>query len=119
MSSPTPSLTGEPAAILAVLSAGVGLLVTFAWHGLTPEQGALWVAAITAGFGLVSAILTRPFVPAALTALSTAVFALLAGYHLGWSPETIAQFNVLILALGALIVRHQVSPVALVRGNRT
>jgi hypothetical protein len=118
VSTPAPSLTGEPAAILAALSAGVGLLVTFSWHGLTPEQGALWVAAITAAFGLATAILTRPFVPAALVTLSSAVFALLAGYHLGWSPETIAQFNMLILAIGALGVRHQVSPVALVRRSR-
>lgn len=110
MTTPAPrQLTGEPALILAVVSAAVSLIVAFN-VGLTPEQGGLWVAVITAVFGLVAAILVRPVAPAAFTAVVTAVGALLMGYHLHVDPAVLAQINAVILSVLTLITRHQVTP---------
>lgn len=112
MTTPAPrTLTGEPALILAVISAAVSLIVTFN-VGLTPEQGGLWVAVITAVFGLVAALLVRPVAPAAFTAVVTAVAALLMGYHFHVDPAVLAQVNSLVLALLTLVTRHQVTPVS-------
>lgn len=112
MTTPAPrTLTGEPALILAVISAAVSLIVTFN-VGLTPEQGGLWVAVITAVFGLVAALLVRPVAPAAFTAVVTAVAALLMGYHFHVDPAVLAQINSLVLALLTLVSRHQVTPVS-------
>jgi hypothetical protein len=114
MSTPTPAPrtgpTGEPALILAVVSAAVSLIVTFN-VGLTAAQGGLWVAVITAVFGLVAALVVRPIAPAAFTAVVTAVGALLMGYHLHVDPAVLAQVNSVILAVLTLITRHQVTPV--------
>lgn len=101
--------TSEPALILTVISAALSLIVTFN-IGLTSEQAGLWVAVITAVFGLITALAVRPVAPAAFTALVTAVGALLMGYHFHVDPAVLAQVNSLVLALFTLGVRHQVTP---------
>jgi len=107
-------LTGEPALILTVISAAVSLIVTLN-VGLTPEQGGLWVAVVTAVFGLAAALLTRPVAPAAFTTLVTAVGALLMGYHFHVDPAVLAQVNGVVLSVLMLLTRHQVTPVARAR----
>lgn len=113
MTTPAPGvdLTGEPALYLAVVSAAVSLVVAFN-VGLTPEQGGLWIAVITAFFGLVAAVLVRPIVPAAFTAVVTSVGALLMGYHFHVDPAVLAQVNSVILSVLTLVTRHQVTPVS-------
>lgn len=104
-------LTGEPALLLAVVSAALSLLVTFN-IGLTSEQAGLWVAVITAVFGTATALAVRPVPPAAFTALVTAVGALLMGYHFHMDPAVIGQVNMLVLAVLTLLTRHQVTPLS-------
>ena len=103
--------TREPALYIGAVSAGLSLLVALNFHGLSSEQAALIVAAITAVGGVVAAVATRPVAPAAFTALVAAVAALLAGFHFGVAPGTVAAVNGLVLAVLALVTRHQVSPV--------
>jgi hypothetical protein len=105
----------EPALYIGAISAGLSLLVALNFHGLTSEQAALIVAAITAVGGVVTAVATRPVAPAAFTALVTAVAALLAGFHFDLDPGTVAAVNGVVLAVLALITRHQVAPAAAAR----
>jgi ABC-type thiamin/hydroxymethylpyrimidine transport system permease subunit len=116
VSTPTP-VSGEPALILAVLSSGLALVVTFN-IGLTSEQAGLWTALIAAVFATVTALFVRPVSPALFSGLVAAVFALLAGYHFHVSPATIGEINGLLTSLLMLVTRGHVSPVALVRRSR-
>jgi uncharacterized membrane protein HdeD (DUF308 family) len=101
----------EPALVLGAVSAALSLLVALN-IGLTSVQAALWIAAITAVFGVVKAMLTRPVAPAAFTTAVVAVTDLLAGYHWALSPGLIAAVNGLVLAVLTLLTRAQVSPVS-------
>lgn len=100
----------EPALIIGAVSAGLSLLVALGIGGLTSEQAALIVAAITAVGGVVTALATRPVAPAAFTAAVTAVADLLAGFHYSVAPATVAAVNGVVLAVLALLTRAQVSP---------
>jgi hypothetical protein len=113
MTTPAPraSLTGEPALILTVVSAAVSLIVTLN-IGMTAAEGGLWVAVITAVFGLAVALFTRPIAPAAFTTVVTAVGALLMGYHFHVDPAVLAQINGVILSVLMLITRGHVTPVS-------
>jgi hypothetical protein len=113
VSTPTP-VSGEPALILAVISSGVGLLVTFN-IGLTSDQAALWIAVITAVFAAATALLVRPVSPAVFSGVVTAAAALLVGYHFHVNPDTVSSLNAVLTGIMMLIVRGHVSPVALVR----
>lgn len=104
--------TREPALIVGVLSGALSLLVALNFHGLSSDQAALIVAAVTAGGGVATALTTRPIAPAAFTALVAAVAALLAGFHFNVSPGTVAAVNGLVLAVLTLVTRHQVTPVS-------
>ena len=99
----------EPALIIASVSAGLSLLVTFGF-GLSAEQAGAIVAGISAVFAAVTATVTRPIAPGAFTGLVAAVAALLAAYGLDLSAEKIGAINAVVLAGLALLTRGQVSP---------
>jgi hypothetical protein len=113
MSTPvrTSGLTGEPALILGFISAAVSLIVALN-IGMTAAQGGLWLALITAVFGVVAAVLVRPIAPAAFTTLVTAVGDLLLGYHYHVDPGVLAAVNGFVLSVLTLLTRHQVTPVS-------
>ncbi|WP_045740849.1 hypothetical protein [Actinoplanes rectilineatus] len=100
----------EPTLILGVLSAALGLIVTFGFDWLSAEQAALIVAAFNAGLGVINAIHVRPIAPAAFTYAVTAAAALFAGYGLHVSQETVGAVNGLVLAVLMLLTRAQVTP---------
>jgi Na+-transporting NADH:ubiquinone oxidoreductase subunit NqrD len=100
----------EPALWLAVVAAGLGLLVTFNLPWMNADQAGLWVAGVNAVFGVVTAVLTRPVAPAAFTTLVTAGSALLTAYGLDLDPQTVGAVNTLVVAALFLITREQVSP---------
>lgn len=104
--------TREPALSVGALSAALSLIVALGIGGLTSEQAALIIAAITAVGGVVTALATRPIAPAAFTALVVAVADLLAGFHFDVEPGMVAAVNGVVLAVLTLITRHQVTPVA-------
>lgn len=102
----------EPALYIGVVSAGLSLVVALNVGGLTSDQAALIVAAITAIGAVVTALATRPIAPPVFTGAVTAVAALLAGFHYNVSPGTIAAVNGVVLAVLTLIFRGQVTPVS-------
>lgn len=99
----------EPALVIAIISAGLSLLVTFN-IGLSTNQAGAIVAVISGVFAVITAVLTRPVVPSAFTGLVAAVVALLAAYHFNVAPETVGSLNVFVLAVLVFITRGQVSP---------
>lgn len=99
----------EPALIVAALSAGLSLLVTFN-VGLSGEQAGAIVAVISGALAAVTAAMTRPIAPSAFTGLVAAAVALLAAYGFSVAPETVGALNAVVLAVLALVTRGQVSP---------
>lgn len=99
----------EPTLILQFISAALSLVVALGF-GLSSDQAALIVAAITAVFGAVNAFMVRPIAPAAFTALVGAVAALAAGFGFHLSDGVIAAINGLVITALALLTRHQVTP---------
>jgi len=100
----------EPALILAVVSAVLGVLVSLGLPWLSAEQAGLIIALITAVSGAVTAAFTRPIAPAAFTAVVTAAADLMAVYGLDVSQQTVGAVNGLVVAALALLTRAQVSP---------
>lgn len=99
----------EPALIISTISAILSLIVTFN-IGMSGEQAGAIVAIISAVFGAIVAVATRPVAPAAFTAVVAAGAALLAAYGLNVSAETVGATNAVVLAVLALLTRGQVSP---------
>jgi hypothetical protein len=99
----------EPALLIAIISGGLSLLVTFN-IGLSTNQAGAIVAVISGVFAVITAILTRPIAPSAFTGLVAAVVVLLAAYHFNVSPETVGSVNAFVLAVLVFITRGQVSP---------
>lgn len=99
----------EPALIISTISAILSLIVTFN-IGMSGGQAGAIVAVISAWFGAMVAIATRPIAPAAFTAVVAAGAALLAAYGLNVSAETVGATNAVVLAVLALLTRGQVSP---------
>jgi hypothetical protein len=101
----------EPALIIAAISAGLSLLVTFNF-GLSAEQAGTIVAVISGVFAAATATITRPIAPSAFTGLVAAVVALFAAYGFSVSAETVGALNAIVLAVLGLLTRGQVSPAA-------
>lgn len=100
----------EPALLLNTIAAVLGLIVSFGPDWLSAGQAALIIAALNAGFGVLTAVLTRPIAPAAFTAFISSLAALGAAYGLEYSQENVGALNALVLAVLALLTRAQVSP---------
>lgn len=99
----------EPALVIAAISAGLSLLVTFN-VGLTGEQAGALVAVISGALAAVTAAMTRPIAPSAFTGLVAAAVALLSSYGFSVAPETVGALNAVTLAVLGLLTRGQVSP---------
>ncbi|WP_019549815.1 MULTISPECIES: hypothetical protein [Streptomycetaceae] len=100
----------EPALVLGVVSAALGLVVTFN-IGMSAEQAGAITALLSAVGAAVTAALTRPVAPSAFTGVVAAGAALLAAYGFEVSPETVGAVNALVLAVLMLLTRGQVAPV--------
>lgn len=105
------SLKQEAVLVTSAASAGLGLLVTLG-TGLTTDQAGAITAALTAVFGVIAAVLTRPVAPTAFTALVGTGADLLAAFHFHFSPGAVGSVNALVLALLALVLRGHVTPTA-------
>lgn len=100
----------EPTLWLQAIAAVLGLAVTFGLDGLSAEQAALWVAALTALVAAVNAALVRPVAPVAFTGLVAAVAALAAAYGLDATAEQVGMVQAVVVAVLALLTRAQVEP---------
>jgi uncharacterized membrane protein (UPF0136 family) len=101
----------EPAFWVGVIEALIALLVTFKLDGLSQEQAALWIAAVVAVGGLVTAWATRDTALAALVAVVKAVLVLGVAYGLTVTEEQIGLVAALVTTVGAGWLRTQTSPV--------
>ncbi|BBB01088.1 hypothetical protein RVR_8340 [Actinacidiphila reveromycinica] len=101
----------EPALWVSAVSAALSLAVTLG-VGLSADQAGAWTAVISAVFGVVTAILTRPIAPAAFTTAVAVAADLLSAYHYDVSPGAVAAVNTTVLAILGLLTRGQVSPAA-------
>lgn len=106
----------EPALVIAAISAGLSLLVTFN-IGLSGEQAGALVAVISGALAAVTAAMTRPIAPSAFTGLVAAAVALLSAYGFDVAPETVGALNAVVLAVLALVTRGQVSPTPAASGR--
>lgn len=109
----------EPAAVVAVVQTLLALIVQFGFT-LTPAETGGILAATAAALGLIAAIATRPFAPAAVTGLLTALGTVLVAFGVPHvTSGMVSGLNALILALFALTaVRPQVTPLAKIRAQR-
>lgn len=101
----------EPTLILQAVSALLSIFVAVGMPGLTAEQAALVVAAISAVFGVVNALAVKPVAPAAFIGLVGAVAALVTGYGLEVSQELVGAISASVVTILALLTRVQVTPV--------
>lgn len=97
----------EPALIVSAV--GAVLMVLFAFHtpGVNAGTADAVVALLTA---LVVALTTRPIAPALFKGALVAAVALLSDYGLHFTDAQVGTLSALVLTLGALLVRAQVSP---------
>lgn len=102
----------DPAIWLAVINAGIGLVVALHWLGLTTMQGGALVTVVSAILGLATAFYVKPFAPTAATYLVGVVFEALSTFQYHVSAQAVASINLLILAMVAAIVRPQSTPAA-------
>ncbi len=101
----------EPTLIIQAISAGLSILVAFAVPGLDAETAGLMVAAISATFGVINALMVRPVAPTAFVGLVGAVAALTAAYGLEFSQEQVGAATAATVAVLTLLSRAQVTPV--------
>lgn len=102
----------EPALWVSAISAALSLAVTLG-VGLSADQAGGWTAVISAVFGVVTAVLTRPIAPAAFTTAVAVTADLLSAYHLNVSSGAVVAVNTTVLAILGLLTRGQVSPAAM------
>lgn len=100
----------EPALWLAAIQAFLALLVGFSFDWLSADQAALWMVAINAVFGVITAFLTRPIAPTVFSHLLAAVVGLVSAYGLDLNQELVAGLNGLIITVVMLISRAEISP---------
>lgn len=107
----TPTIMGrEPALWIAAITAGLGVLVTLGLDGLSAEQAAAIVAVLNAAAAIWLALLVRPIAPAVFSGAVSAGAALLLAYGLPVPPETVGAVNLVVLTVLSLLTRGQVSP---------
>ena len=100
----------EPALWLNSLAASLGLLVTFQVGGLSAEEAGWIVASMSALFGVVAALLTRPIAPQAFTTLVATVASSVAAFGYEVAPTHVAAINAAVLSVLMFLTRGQVSP---------
>lgn len=102
----------DPAFWVGVIEAVIAVLVTFRLDGLSNEQAGLWIAAVVAVGGLLTAWTTRDTVLAWLVAVVKALLVLGVAYGLHVTEEQIGLIAALVTTVGAGWLRTQTSPVS-------
>lgn len=97
---------------MTLVAAILGVGTALALPGLDQQHVGLILAGINAVGAAVISIRVRPFMPAALQGLLTALGALVAGYGLHVQTGTLTALNVLMLAVVGVLTHSQVSPVS-------
>lgn len=97
----------EPSAWIATVGAALVALAALGVPFLSAGQAAAVTALVAA---LILVATTRPIAPAMVTGVVTAGAALLVEYGLNAPDATVATISATVMAVFALITRHQVAP---------
>ena len=101
----------EPSAIIGVIGAVLAFLVTYNIDGLSELQAAAIMGVLVTLVAVVNALFVRPIAPAVFSGLVAAGAGLAAAYGFTFTPEQIATFDAIVLAVLSLAsTRPQVSP---------
>lgn len=101
----------EPSLYISAIGSILSLVAAFGAHFLTAEEAGLVIVVLNAGLGVWNALKVRPVAPAAFTYLVGAVATLVAAYGVHVSQEVVGSVNAAVLAVLALLLRGNVSPV--------
>jgi hypothetical protein len=101
----------EPSLYISAIGTVLSLVAAFGLKFLTPEQAALVIVVLNAALGAWNAYKVRPIAPAAFTYLVAAVATLVAAYGIEVSQSVVGSVNAAVLAVLALVLRGNVSPV--------
>lgn len=107
----TTSSRPEPALIVQTIATLLSLVAAFGPDWLSPEQTAIAVTVVNAVAALIVGLRVRPIAPSLFTNVIGAVAALTAAYGFDVSQEVVGGVNAFVLALLALAVRNQSTPV--------
>ena len=102
----------EPAAIIGLVEAILGVALTFGLFGLTHHEVTVILAAVTAAGGLLTAWTTQHGLLAAVTGFVKALMIVAVTYGAHLSDEQMAAVLSAITVLGGYYLRAQTSPVA-------
>jgi len=101
----------EPSLWISVIGSALSLVAGFGLDWLTADQAALVIVVLNAILGVVNALHVRPVSPAAFVYLVGAVATLVAAYGVNVSQSMVGAVNATVLAVLALLLRGNVSPV--------
>lgn len=101
----------EPSLYISAIGSVLSLVAAFGLDFLTPEQAALVIVVLNAALGAWNAYKVRPVPPAAFVYLVGAVATLVAAYGVQVPQSVVGAVNAAVLAILALILRGNVSPV--------
>lgn len=101
----------EPSLYIATIGTVLALAAGFGVPGLSAEQAGLATAVLTAGLGVWNALKVRPIAPAVFTYGIGTLATLLATYGVNLSQQQIGLVDAAVLAVLALLLRGNVSPV--------
>lgn len=100
----------DPMLWVQALSALIGVLVTLNVKGLSIDQAAAIVVALTAGAGFLSALATKPFSLGAVHTLIASLAVVVAAYGFHVPPETLGAVQVAVGPILALLLRQAMTP---------
>jgi hypothetical protein len=98
----------EPALVLTALLATVQLVAITV--DLSPEKQDALTVIITAAFGVLLAVLTRPWQPSAITGGLATILAAMGVFGLEISPDWTSALNAAITGVMVLMLTNRVSP---------
>lgn len=97
----------EPTLVLQTVSALLAFIVTFGFSWLSTDQAGAIVAVIAAVIGAINALKVHPVAPAVFQAVITTGAALLTSYGLDLSQQQVGAFQLLVIAMVALVTNQQ------------
>lgn len=101
----------EPSLYISAIGTILSLVAAFGLDFLTPDQAALVIVVLNAALGVWNALKVRPVPPAAFVYLVASVATLVAAYGVDVSQSVVGSINAAVLAVLALLLRGNVSPV--------
>lgn len=100
----------DPALALALISAVIGLLVTFNFTWLSDNQALAITGVVTTGFGILTALATRPIAVTAFTTAVASLVVLVTAYGLEVPREFVGAAQALVVTVLAFFAREKITP---------